>query len=189
MNVTDPGRSGLRNAYRSVPSTCGSAATSGASRWLDALPSPGPSPASRPPPRATVAPRATAALRNRLVIDNEVPPCPLLLSRAPPPGRCVRPVVTSPRAAVTEASRRGLDRISRSRERSSWCALRGTVPRAARGARCPEEPPEHDGHPERERQGEPRGVRGGGEGRAGGDDRGAHGDPERPGEAFAELRP
>ena len=36
------GRSGLRNAYRSVLSAVGSSEISGASRWLDALPEPGP---------------------------------------------------------------------------------------------------------------------------------------------------
>src|SRR2546421_12357789 len=73
MNVTVPGRSGLRNAYRSVPSTCGSAATSGASRWLDANPAWGPRPATSPAPRATAAPAATATFRNRLPGNNEDP--------------------------------------------------------------------------------------------------------------------
>src|SRR5438093_6212673 len=36
MSVTESGASGLTNAYKSVLSICGSAAVSGASRWLDA---------------------------------------------------------------------------------------------------------------------------------------------------------
>src|SRR5712692_4751442 len=36
MRVTEEVNSGLTNAYRSVPSACGSFAIKGASRWLDA---------------------------------------------------------------------------------------------------------------------------------------------------------
>ena len=58
------GLSGLRNAYRSVRSADGSSAISGASRWDDAVPVPGPSvvaptaaaAASRPPATSAVIP-------------------------------------------------------------------------------------------------------------------------------------
>src|SRR5439155_18710012 len=66
MIVVVSGLSGLTNAYRSVPSTWGSAATSGASRWLDAVPATGPRVVITPAPSAAVATMATAALRNRL---------------------------------------------------------------------------------------------------------------------------
>src|SRR5205809_2999241 len=66
MIVVVVGLSGLTNAYRSVPSTWGSAATSGASRWLDALPGAGPRPVTTPAPSAAVAARAIPALRNLL---------------------------------------------------------------------------------------------------------------------------
>src|SRR6266540_4283864 len=42
MIVTVSGLSGERNAYRSVLSADGSSEISGASRWLEALPAPGP---------------------------------------------------------------------------------------------------------------------------------------------------
>src|SRR5438034_8343866 len=75
MIVVVVGLSGLTNAYRSVPSTCGSAATNGASRWLDALPGVGPRPVITPAPSAAVAARAIPAFRNRLPIEgNEGPP-------------------------------------------------------------------------------------------------------------------
>src|SRR2546425_3234242 len=78
MIVVVVGLSGLTNAYRSVPSTCGSAATKGASRWLDAPPGVGPRPVITPAPSAAVAARAIPALRNRLPIEgNEVPPSSL----------------------------------------------------------------------------------------------------------------
>ena len=53
------GLSGLRNAYRSVRSADGSSAISGASRWLDAAPFPGPSIVA--PTAAAAASRPTAA--------------------------------------------------------------------------------------------------------------------------------
>src|SRR5215813_15122302 len=72
MRLTYPGRSLLTNAYTSVLSTAGSAAISGASRWLDALAPPGPrtaNPAARASPSA-----ATAVLRRRVLVVGIVPP-------------------------------------------------------------------------------------------------------------------
>src|SRR5438034_9301766 len=66
MIVVVVGLSGLTNAYRSVPSTWGSAATSGASRLLDALPGAGPRPVTHPDPIAAVEARAISSLVNLL---------------------------------------------------------------------------------------------------------------------------
>src|SRR5215813_7785236 len=72
MRLTYPGRSLLTNAYTSVLSTVGSAAISGASRWLDALAPPGPRTAA---PVATASPSAaSAALRRRVLVMGIVPP-------------------------------------------------------------------------------------------------------------------
>jgi len=65
MIVTESGRSGERNAYRSVLSAEGSSAMSGASRWLDATPAlgPGPTTAAARAALATVAsPTATVMI-------------------------------------------------------------------------------------------------------------------------------
>src|SRR6476619_7585873 len=67
MIVTLLGVSGLTNAYTSVLSACGSAAINGASRWLDAPPGVGPSPANTPI-AATAAAAVTA--KRRLVVRN-----------------------------------------------------------------------------------------------------------------------
>src|SRR5215472_6505709 len=64
INVTKPGRSLLTNAYTSVLSTAGSAAISGASRWLDARAPPGPRTAA---PAATASPSAASAVLRRRV--------------------------------------------------------------------------------------------------------------------------
>src|SRR5215212_858179 len=64
MIVTVSGRSGDRNAYRSVLSADGSSEISGASLWLDALPAAGPRPTATA--TATAAPatsRSSASLR------------------------------------------------------------------------------------------------------------------------------
>ncbi len=58
--VTVLGLSGLRNAYTSVRSAEGSSAMSGASRWLEAVPFPGPS-VTAAPSAADVARAASAA--------------------------------------------------------------------------------------------------------------------------------
>src|SRR5215831_19913304 len=71
-SVTKPGRSGLTNAYTSVLSTAGSAAISGASRWLDAPASPGPRAAT---PAAKASPSAASAVpRGRAFGMRIVPP-------------------------------------------------------------------------------------------------------------------
>src|SRR5256885_14195579 len=97
MMVTVDGLSGLTKAYRSVASICGSAATSGASRWLDALPGAGPSPLRKPTPSAIVATAETAMVRNRLPLGKGVPSSlktlveARLATRRPgpdPPARC-----------------------------------------------------------------------------------------------------
>src|SRR5687768_3090624 len=71
MNVTNPGRSGLANAYTSVLSAVGSPATSGASRWLDAVDVPGPSPSSATP--AATRSAATACLRRGGAVMDSLP--------------------------------------------------------------------------------------------------------------------
>src|SRR6476659_2321701 len=79
--VTVPGLSGLRNAYRSVRSADGSSAISGASRWLDAAPVPGP---------RIVAPTAAAAT-SRPAVATRVTPlriCTPLWERQVGNGRC-----------------------------------------------------------------------------------------------------
>src|SRR5688572_6492255 len=58
MNVTVCGRWGLAYAYGSVLSTAGSAAISGAARWLDATAVAGPSPYSEPASTTPTAPTA-----------------------------------------------------------------------------------------------------------------------------------
>ena len=71
--MTVLGRSSLTNAHTSVVSICGSAATSGASRWLDAPPVSGAS-AKRPAPTAIDAAAASTRVRKRLP-SNGFPPC------------------------------------------------------------------------------------------------------------------
>src|SRR5215472_12592271 len=70
INVTKPGRSGLTNAYTSVLSTAGSAAMSGASRWLDADAPTGPRmaiPVAKLNPNAASAALARRSLVVRIV--------------------------------------------------------------------------------------------------------------------------
>src|SRR5262245_33338489 len=66
MSVTVFGLSGLTNAYTSVLSSLGSAATVGASRWLEALPALGPS-ALTPNATAATAAAVVTARRARTV--------------------------------------------------------------------------------------------------------------------------
>src|SRR5215472_13983227 len=66
--VTVSGLSGLTNAYTSVLSIAGSAATSGASRWLDATAAPGPNPYRPTPATMPVAARMIPARRLELVV-------------------------------------------------------------------------------------------------------------------------
>src|SRR5439155_20506250 len=158
MKVTAPGRSGLRNAYRSVASICGSAATRGASRWLDAWPIPGPRPETNPPPRATTAPAAIAALRKRFVIDNEVPPVSGCVAGtvAPTAGRSGL-LVTSPSDGhgTFAACRRPDQSICRGRPGGTGSGrVIGPPSRDPGGS---EEPPEHHGDAGGKGQGETRG--------------------------------
>src|SRR5688572_3908894 len=74
MTVSVFGLSGLRNAYRSVLSTDGSSEIAGASRWLAAVPSPGPAPL-----RARAA-RATPVLRTDPASGIGAPPVPRLVT-------------------------------------------------------------------------------------------------------------
>src|SRR5688500_10799745 len=85
MTVSVFGLSGLRNAYRSVLSTDGSSEIAGASRWLAAVPSPGPAPLrARTARRATVpsarAASATPVLRTDPASGIGAPPVPRLVT-------------------------------------------------------------------------------------------------------------
>src|SRR5215813_2585414 len=71
MRLTYPGRSLLTNAYTSVLSTAGSAAISGASRWLDARAPLGPRTAT---PAAKASPSAASAAAGRRVLVVRIAP-------------------------------------------------------------------------------------------------------------------
>src|SRR5438874_13031918 len=116
MIVTVSGLSGLTNAYRAVPSICGSAAVSGASRWLDARLGTGARPENRPAPSASVAAAATIVVRTRLPGNGKVEhllsdgsglvrwPRRRSVSPGGPPARC-RPLASlPPRAAADHGS-------------------------------------------------------------------------------------
>src|ERR671912_609811 len=66
MIVTVSGRSGLRNAYRSVLSAVGSSEIDGASRWLEPAPADGPRPCRRAAMTATAASATTATVTLRI---------------------------------------------------------------------------------------------------------------------------
>src|SRR5207247_8799340 len=139
----------------SVPSIWGSAAVSGASRWLDAPLTRGPRPAYRPVPSTSVAAAASARVRRRVRSNGNTSSLTWDMER------CERSTASAagslrrgdrphlPSGAVTHASRHEPRRITGS-ERGSAVGARG--PRRGDRPRNPEEPPEHHGDPEGEPQ-------------------------------------
>src|SRR5215204_4010238 len=66
MIVTVSGRSGLRNAYRSVLSAVGSSEIDGASRWLEAVPADGAGPLTTAAATATATSASAASVTLRI---------------------------------------------------------------------------------------------------------------------------
>src|SRR5438477_9362874 len=207
MSVTVLGLSGLTNAYMSVPSICGSAETSGASRRLDAPAGGGARPEIRPSPSATVVAAATRAVRSRLPMDGKgTPPVEMERSvrtsrrrpvRRNPGADCDAPPPLLRRRRLRWSSRRSQPPPGRIDVRGEICGNSrdelleggGSAPRQGRPVGAPEAP-EHHGDAGREADCEerhdvvPRSDAG-----PDGDDRGSSGDPKGAHRPVTKLRP